>query len=313
MLPPRFSLFSTCLLALCGCAASAHSVADHPPSAASSAASAEAAVLPLSIEVYNPGADGIFQVASVLVSGQRDAILVDAQFSSHDAARLVERVKRSGKRLTTIYISGGDPDFYFGLDTLTQAFPEARVVAPAVIVEHIQQTREAKQAFWGPKLGDGAPARVVVPDVLRGDHLMLEGRMLQVVGLDGPTPERSFVWVPSIGTVLGGIPVIAGEHVWMADTQTAQSRAYWLETLRKIESLRPRRVIPGHFFPGAPQDLHAVRFTADYIRTFEEQAAQAADADALIAAMKQRYPTLAGESSSLVTSARVAKGEMAWP
>ena len=308
----RSLLCTACMLVLSACTT--------PQTATHSATSATDAVSvvnpsiqqPLSVQVYNPGADGIFQVSSVLVTGQRDAILVDAQFSAHDAAKLVEQIKASGKRLTTIYISCGDPDFYFGLDTLAQAFPDARIVAPAAIVEHIRQTHQGKLAFWGPKLGDGAPKKVIVPDVLQGDQLTLEGQTLQVVGLDGPTPERSFLWVPSIRTVLGGIPVMAGEHVWMADTQTPASHANWLATLDKIESLQPQRVIPGHFAPGAPQDLAAVRFTANYIRAFDQEAAKAPNADALIAAMKRRYPDLGGEAA-LVTSARVAKGEMAWP
>lgn len=28
--------------------------------------------------------------------------------------------------------------------------------------------------------------------------LTLEGQVLKIIGLDGPTPERSFVWTPSI-------------------------------------------------------------------------------------------------------------------
>lgn len=308
---PRLTLLCTaCVLALSACSTPPHATATPPP--IDTTAAAEPVRQPLSVQVYNPGAEAIFQVASVLVSGQRDAILVDAQFSSRDAAKLVELVKASGKRLTTIYISCGDPDFYFGLDTLLRAFPQARIVAPAAIVEQIRKSGDAKLAFWGPKLGDSAPTRIIVPEVLQGDQLTLEGRTLHVLGLDGPTPERSFIWIPSIRSVLGGIPVLAGEHVWMADTQSPLSHQQWLDTLGKIESLRPQRVIPGHFAPGAAQDLAAVRFTADYIRAFDQEAAKAADADALIAAMKQRYPTLAGEDS-LTISARVAKGEMQWP
>jgi glyoxylase-like metal-dependent hydrolase (beta-lactamase superfamily II) len=149
-----------------------------------------------------------------------------------------------------------------------------------------------------------------VPEPLQGD-LELEGQKLQVVGLDGPTPDRSFVWIPSIKTVTSGIPVIAGEHVWMADTQTSQSHAHWLATLARIESLQPVRVIPGHFAPGAEQDLQAVRFTADYIKAYDEEAARAKNSSDLIAAMKRRYPTL-GALPSLELSAKVSKGEMKW-
>jgi glyoxylase-like metal-dependent hydrolase (beta-lactamase superfamily II) len=64
----------------------------------------------------------------------------------------------SGKHLTTIYISHGDPDYYFGLDTLTQAFPDAKVLASAATVAHIRKTMDAKLAYWGPQMGADKPA-----------------------------------------------------------------------------------------------------------------------------------------------------------
>ncbi|MFP3757894.1 MBL fold metallo-hydrolase, partial [Cupriavidus sp. SIMBA_020] len=110
-----------------------------------------AAATELTLTPYNPGNDAIFQVSSVLVSGQREAILIDAQFGKSQAEQLVALVRASGKTLTTIYISHGDPDFYFGLDTVLAAFPRAKVVATAPTVRHIRDTVDAKLAFWGPK------------------------------------------------------------------------------------------------------------------------------------------------------------------
>lgn len=86
-------------------------------------------------------------------------------------------------------------------------------------------------------------------------------------------------------------------HVWMADTQTPKSHADWLSTLARIEALAPRTVVPGHYLGDSSRSLQAVRFTANYIRDFDSEAAKAKDAGALIKAMKQRYPGLADESS----------------
>lgn len=113
---------------------------------------------PLHLEVYNPGHEAIFPVSSVIVSGEHDAVLVDAQFGKAQAEQLVQRLRASGKRLTTIYISHGDPDYYFGLDTLVRAFPQARVVASAPTVAHIRKTMEAKLAYWGPKMVPTSPS-----------------------------------------------------------------------------------------------------------------------------------------------------------
>ena len=170
---------------------------------------AHAAAANLTLDVYNPGTQAIFPVTSVLVSGEKDAILVDAQFGKSQAEQVVEKIRASGKQLTTIYISHGDPDYYFGLDTLTAAFPKANVLASQPTVDHIKKTVDGKLAFWGPKMGADVPAKTIVPGVLKGDSLMLEGQKLQVVGLEGPQPDRSFVWIPSIKAVVGGVVVAA--------------------------------------------------------------------------------------------------------
>ncbi|WP_176517259.1 MBL fold metallo-hydrolase [Pseudomonas faucium] len=266
---------------------------------------------PLHLEVYNPGQEAIFPVSSVIVTGKKDAILVDAQFGKAQAEQLAQRLRASGKQLKTIYISHGDPDYYFGLDTLTQAFPDAKVLASAATVAHIRQTKDAKLAYWGPQMGADKPARLVVPQVLDGNRLLLEGQALEVMGLDGPQPDRSFVWIPSIKAVVGGVVVAENIHVWVADTQSPKSHADWLGTLAQIEKLAPRTVIPGHFMGQSSRSLEAVRFTANYIRDFDAETAKAKDAGALVAAMSKRYPGLADESS-LELSAKVAKGEMKW-
>ena len=98
---------------------------------------AHAAASTLTLDVYNPGDKAIFPVTSVLVSGEKEAILVDAQFGKSQAEQVVEKIRASGKQLTTIYISHGDPDYYFGLDTLTAAFPKAKVLASQPTVDHI--------------------------------------------------------------------------------------------------------------------------------------------------------------------------------
>lgn len=265
----------------------------------------------LTLDVYNPGTTAIFPVTSVLVSGKKEAILVDAQFGKSQAEQVVEKIRASGKQLTTIYISHGDPDYYFGLDTLTAAFPSAKVLASGPTVEHIKATVDGKVAFWGPKMGTDVPKQTIVPQVLQGHSLTLEGQKLEIIGLDGKQPDRTFVWIPSIKAVVGGVVVAQNIHVWMADTQTAQSHTDWLGTLKTIEDLKPKTIIPGHYLGESARSVAAVHFTADYIKAFDEETAKAKDSAELITAMKKRYPDL-GEESSLELSAKVAKGEMKW-
>lgn len=264
---------------------------------------------PLSVEVYNPGESAVFPVASTLISGERDAILVDAQFSTREAQELVERIQASGKTLTTIFISHGDPDFYFGLDTLTRAYPEAKVLATAETVAHIEKSRAPKLAYWGPILKDSAPQRTLVPEVLQGDSLTLEGQSLQLIGHD---PKHTSLWIPSIKTVVGGVLTYANIHPWIADAQTVEARQSWLKSLDELEALQPTMLVPGHYLGQPKLNLDDLRFTRDYLLTLEAELPKAKDSQSLIAAMKAKYPALL-DASSLELSAKVLKGEMQWP
>ena len=275
-------------------------------------AATAACAAPLQLEVYNPGDKAIFPVSSEIVYGDKEAVLIDAQFQRNDAEALVAKIRASGRKLTTVYISQADPDFYFGLDVIRAAFPDAAIVASKETVAIIKAQMDSKLAYWGPILKDNAPTALVLPAVLKGDSLNLEGRKIEIRGLHGASPDRTYVWIPSLNTVAGGVLVNSGTHVWIADTQTRESRQHWLAALKDIASLKPATVVPGHYLGAAPKGLAAVSFTADYVRAFEQEAARAADSNALIGAMKQRYPTL-GAVPSLELSAKVIKGEMKWP
>ena len=268
------------------------------------------AASPLTMEVYNPGEKSVFPVSSEIVSGEKEVVLIDAQFQSSDADQLIEKIKATGKTLTTVYISHSDPDFYFGLDKIKAAFPQAKIVATPETIAAIEASKEGKLAYWGPILKENAPQSVVVPQPLQGNSFMVDGQKIEV---KGPTPDRTYVWIPALKAVVGGVPVAGNNiHLWVADTQTPQSRADWQQTLESIKALKPKVVVPGHFLPGAPQTLESVTFTQNYLTTLEKALPKAKDSAQLIAVMKKQYPDLKDESS-LELGAKVLKGEMKWP
>lgn len=272
---------------------------------------AQALSATLETTLFNPQEKSMFPVSSVLITGPKEAILVDAQFQRNDAQSVVELIKKSGKTLTTIYISHGDPDYYFGLDVITAAYPNAKVVSTANTQAYIKASMEPKKAYWGPILKENAPQTLVVPEVLQGDTLMIDGEKVQIVGIDGHDPKHTFVWIPSSKTMLGGVVVFNNMHVFLADTQTPESRQKWYKTLDTIEKLQPETVIAGHMLGDKPMTLDAVNFTRNYIKDFEAAAKSSSNSAELIAKMKTSYPTLGGDSI-LGLSAKVIMGEMKW-
>src|SRR3954447_10732001 len=125
---------------------------------------------------FPAGEHGFFR-APVLISGVDQAILIDGGFTIPDGKALVEAIKVSGKKLTTIYISQSDPDYYFSLAPIKAAFPEARVVAASATIEAIKSNVEKKLATWGPQLKENGPqalADIVMPEAFDGRKFALE-------------------------------------------------------------------------------------------------------------------------------------------
>ncbi len=275
-----------------------------------SAAVANAQNTPLTLKVYHADSDS-FNVNSVLVAGKTDAVLLDAGFTRADASRIAAMVLDSHKTLKTIYISQPDPDYYFGIDVLKSYFPDVKVVATAATVKKIEATLPTKLAFWPPKMGANAPTTVSVPEVLVGNKISLEGQSLEIRGTDDRLPHRSYVWIPSIKAVVGGVNVFAGLHVWTADAASPEDRAAWSKKLSDITALNPAVVVPGHSAPGTPQDVSQVAFTQTYLQRWDTELKKASDSATLIGAMKAAYPT-AGLGIALDIGAKVATGEMKW-
>ncbi|MER8425003.1 MBL fold metallo-hydrolase [Mesorhizobium sp. M1403] len=266
----------------------------------------------LSWKHFPAGQNGFFR-APVLVSGATEAVLIDGGFTYPDGRAVAEAIKATGKTLTTIYVSQSDPDYYFGLKLIRQAFPQARVIAAAETVAAINGNVDKKLAVWGPQLKENGPqalADVVIPEAFDGKTLSVDGESIEIVAAEG-LANRRYLFVPSLNAVFGGVVIFAGVHVWTADTPTRELRAAWLANLEKIAARKPAIVVPGHMMPEAATDLSGVEHTKTYLIAFEEELAKAKDAAALKSAMEARFPGL-GMGVALDIGSKVATGEMKW-
>lgn len=274
--------------------------------------SAMAANTELTWKHFPAGETGFFR-APVLISGTRDAVLIDGGFTLSDGKALAEAIKSSGKNLATIYISQSDPDYYFSLAPIKAAFPAVKVIAAPATIEAIKGNVDKKLATWGPQLKENGPqtlADIVMPEAFDGRTLTLEGKAIEIAGADG-LANRRYIWVPSLNAIFGGVLLFSGVHVWTADTQGAEGRAAWIKNLDAMAARKPAVVVPGHMVPTAATDALTIRYTRDYVVAFEDELAKATDSAALIAAMTKRYPN-AGMGIALQIGAKVAKGEMKW-
>ena len=87
-------------------------------------------------------------ISSTLIFGKRDAVLVDTFITVEQADILVDWVAASGKNLTTIYVTHGHGDHFFGIGALLDRFPNARAVATPDVVKLMRQ-QASPQSTWG--------------------------------------------------------------------------------------------------------------------------------------------------------------------
>ncbi|GIG59334.1 MBL fold metallo-hydrolase [Longispora fulva] len=255
-----------------------------------------------------------FPVASLnktatLVTGEHEAMLVDAGFTRADGHRLVAAILDSGKTLTTVFVSHGDPDYYWGLEVVADAFPDARILATPLVIEHITASYEAKLAAWEP-VGVNRPTRLVVLAPLTTD-IVFEGYTFALRGGHPTLPDRHYLWQAEHRAIIGGVLVFQAEHVWVADTAKPEQRAAWIALLDEMAALDPALVVPGHRLPGTATDVTALAHTKGYLEAFDDELSVAGTGAELTAAMVRRYPH-AGMLIAAQIGAKVAKGEMTW-
>jgi glyoxylase-like metal-dependent hydrolase (beta-lactamase superfamily II) len=308
------SRFPWLALAVCSLAACGGST---PPPAESPTPPAAEAVAPaapkLSLEVITASPDG-FLVTSTLVTGEKEAVLIDAQFTLADAKAVAARVQATGKTLTTVYVTHAHPDHYFGFPALKEAFPEAKLVALPATIADIEKTWQAKVKQWKPLYKEAITDQPIVPEPLAGTSLELDGEKLEIVGdLQGDAAGNSYVWIPSLATVVTGDIVYDQVFPWTAET-TPETRAAWGATLDKLAALGAKSVVPGHQKPEQKQDPSNVQFTQGYLKAYDTALASSKTPEELQAKIKAEYPDAAldvvlkiGSEASLKPPAKTAK------
>jgi glyoxylase-like metal-dependent hydrolase (beta-lactamase superfamily II) len=124
-------------------------------------------------------------MAATLIYGVRDAVLVDAFMTVTQANALADWVAARNRNLTTIYITHGHGDHWFGVATLLERFPNAKAVATPNAVRVMRQNTS--------------------PEALDGHLIDLEGHELVAVELGHTdTDFTTCLHVPSIGLVVAG-------------------------------------------------------------------------------------------------------------
>jgi glyoxylase-like metal-dependent hydrolase (beta-lactamase superfamily II) len=266
---------------------------------------------PLGTKTFYSDESG-FEVASVIITGERDAALVDAQWTLSNAHRVVAEILETGRRLTTVYVTHAHPDHYFGLGPIHDAFPEARIVALPSVAATINRQFFGKLEHWESVIGPlNVPRQQVNIEPLQDSWFELEGQRIEILSqIMGDLKYNSVVWIPGIRTLIGSDVLFNQAHPFTCEV-TGEERAQWLRDIERLEKLGAEVVIPGHQKPGMPFDSTCFSFMKDYLIATEEELARTASEGDFYYAMVRRFPD-ANLFISNTMNAGFFKGGMDW-
>src|SRR6202045_2749133 len=188
---------------------------------------------PFSIRVAT-SLDDQFWANSVIIEGEHEVMLVDAQLTKNNAKKVLQEINATKKPLSIIYITHEHADHFLGLEVFKEAYPGVKIIANSAVVDRINQVYQEKIEKWQKIFGSGATSRVVTITKFDGNFVEFEGSKIEVLKhIQGDTDENSMLWIPGQRILIAGDVLFNDMHVYTAETDS-KARGKWLNSLNKI-------------------------------------------------------------------------------
>lgn len=236
-------------------------------------------------------------ISCTLIHGEKDAVLVDTPITTGQTTDLINWIKKRipAKRLTTIYITHGHGDHFFGIPTILRHFPTARPVATFGTVQHMKQ--QIEEPFFSRSWGSQFPGQIDNPFHLADplpfhNEIYLEGHTLKAIEVgQADTYASTILWVADIKLAVCGDVIYGDVHQMLGECNTKDKRDGWIESISKVEALKPELVIPGHKQAGELDGTFHIAESRRYIEAFEKLLGQSKGPRELAQAMLKEFPT----------------------
>ncbi len=215
----------------------------------------------LTVQSYTASTDGFgVGVSSHLILGPTEAILVDGQLYRSDADAVVELVRASRKKLTTVFLTHAHPDHFMGLDVIRTAFPDATFVSvPGVVADFAASAPATFQALKS-KLGPAVADQLVTLAALAEPALSIDGEPVEVteVASPGESAHAAMLALPTESAAITGDLVYRGVHLYLGECTSSG----WKSDLDALATRQFKTLYPGH---GPAGDATALQATAGYL------------------------------------------------
>lgn len=255
---------------------------------ASSSSSSSGGSMPLEVKSHM-SPDG-FVVNSHLVVGETEAVLVDGQFFSAEAQKVVDLITGSGKTLTTVFLTHAHPDHYIGMEVIRSAFPNAKYVTTAKVLADYDAKKDGTLAYLQGAFPGQIPDKVITFSALAENKIMVDGQALEVIEIPG-AGESEFaagLALPDAKTFIAGDLIYNKAFLWTSECKLDG----WAQNLDFIATKGFDTYYSGH---GSVADASVIDDDKKYltdVKPILDAAATPADA---VAEIKAKYPDWMGD------------------
>jgi len=243
-------------------------------------------------------------LASTLISGAQDAVLIDPGFTTEQARALGDWVASKDRNVTDIFITHGHGDHWFAAGLLAERFG-ARVVATAGTIGQMHANVAARPFVWD-KVYLGIPPSPMTAVTVPDNRFTLEGRDLVIVEVGHTDTEAtSVLHVPDLGLVVAGDVIYNGAHLYLSESSLA-GLDKWRLAIDQVESLGARSIIAGHQSSKLDDDaVRTIAETREYLDVAQELLSTEKTAVDFFNAMVERYPDRLGRTVLWATAQAV--------
>lgn len=257
--------------------------------------------------------DDGFAVASVIVVGKEECVLLDCQWTLSNAHRVVAEILETGRELTKVFISHAHPDHYFGTEVYQDVFPNAKIYAQPEDIKTIDRELFGKIEHWEKIVGKlNCPHKPLNLIPFEDDYIEIEGEKIEIIKkVWGDLKYNTMMYIPSIKTLYGSDVLFNEAHAFTCEV-SAKGRAKWRAEMDRFEAYNAEVIIPGHAKPGTEFNASSFRFMRDYLDATEEEIANTNDVASFYYNMEKRFPEAVINGKSNEMNAQVFKGGLEW-
>jgi glyoxylase-like metal-dependent hydrolase (beta-lactamase superfamily II) len=231
-------------------------------------------------------------IASTLIFGDSEAVLVDPPMTTEQSARVARWVQETGKTLRYIYVTHGHGDHWFGTSVLLQRFPDVTVLAAPGTIEVMRYhaSPEVRATNWDSSFPGQIPDSPVIASSPPDGRFEVEGNELRIVEVGHTdTDNTTVLHVPSIDLVVAGDVVYNGCHQYLAESADGGLQR-WMSALDKVAALQPHRVVASHKNEALDDDPKAIPETRRYLEDAERLSRECHTALEFFDGMLKLYP-----------------------